>query len=103
MHIIFGICLGLALLYFWLIGHWFARVVVFLMLVAIVGTIGGTIASRIADGLTAPETTAASPLGTGRYPYPIPNEPRPAYTAQLPPALLNPNRQLSQNETSAEF
>jgi hypothetical protein len=25
MHILIGLCLALALLYFWLIGHWFAR------------------------------------------------------------------------------
>lgn len=32
MHIIIGLAAGVALLYFWLIGHWFARVLVFLML-----------------------------------------------------------------------
>ena len=35
MHIIAGLAIGIALLYFWLIGHWFARVLVFLMLGAI--------------------------------------------------------------------
>lgn len=35
MEIIIGGALGVALLYFWLIGHWFARVLVFLGLEAI--------------------------------------------------------------------
>ena len=30
MHILIGLLLGCALLYFWLIGQWFARVLVFL-------------------------------------------------------------------------
>jgi len=40
VHIIVGLLLAIALLYFWLIGHWFARVLVFLML-AVVGFIAG--------------------------------------------------------------
>ena len=40
MHIIVGLLLAIALFYFWLIGHWFARVLVFLML-AVVGFIAG--------------------------------------------------------------
>jgi hypothetical protein len=32
VHIIVGLLLAIALLYFWLIGHWFARVLVFLVL-----------------------------------------------------------------------
>ena len=41
MHILIGLAMGVALLYFWLIGHWFARVLVFLLL-ACVGGLGGT-------------------------------------------------------------
>ena len=33
MHILIGLCLAAALLYFWLLGHWFARVLVFLGLI----------------------------------------------------------------------
>jgi hypothetical protein len=40
VHLIVGLLLAIALLYFWLIGHWFARVLVFLML-AVVGFIAG--------------------------------------------------------------
>jgi hypothetical protein len=40
VHIIVGLLLAIALFYFWLIGHWFARVLVFLML-AVVGFIAG--------------------------------------------------------------
>ena len=32
MHILIGLAIAVALLYFWLIGHWFARVLVFLAL-----------------------------------------------------------------------
>ena len=35
MHFLIGLCLAVALLYFWLIGHWFARVLVFLMLACV--------------------------------------------------------------------
>jgi len=40
MELMIGAGLALALLYFWLIGHWFARVVMFLLL-AVVGFIAG--------------------------------------------------------------
>jgi hypothetical protein len=40
MHIIIGIGAAIALLYFWLIGHWFARVLVFLLLAVTLG-VGG--------------------------------------------------------------
>lgn len=35
MHILIGIVLGVALLYFWLVGHWFARVLTFLIVVSL--------------------------------------------------------------------
>lgn len=44
MHILVGLLLATALLYFWLIGHWFARVLVFLLLGAagfVIGAISG--------------------------------------------------------------
>jgi hypothetical protein len=37
MHILIGLALAAALLYFWLIGHWFARVLAFLLLTAVFG------------------------------------------------------------------
>jgi hypothetical protein len=40
LHILIGVCLALAALYFWLIGHWFARVVAFLSFGALLGLIG---------------------------------------------------------------
>jgi len=40
MELMIGAGLALALLYFWLLGHWFARVVMFLLL-AVVGFIAG--------------------------------------------------------------
>jgi len=35
MELMIGAGLALALLYFWLLGHWFARVVVFLLLASV--------------------------------------------------------------------
>jgi hypothetical protein len=46
MHILIGLAMGVALLYFWLIGHWFARVLVFLML-ACAGFVGGAALTNI--------------------------------------------------------
>lgn len=40
MHILVGLILALVLLYFWLIGHWFARVVAFLVLAMLLGGAG---------------------------------------------------------------
>lgn len=40
MHILIGLCMGLVLLYFWLLAHWFARVLMFLLLGAIFGAAG---------------------------------------------------------------
>jgi hypothetical protein len=51
MVILLAVILALALLYFWLIGHWFARVVMFLLCVGyglLLGEIvGGVIAGAI--------------------------------------------------------
>lgn len=35
MHILLGLAMGVALLYFWLIGHWFARILTFLAFVVV--------------------------------------------------------------------
>jgi lipoprotein signal peptidase len=43
MHILIGLALAVALLYFWLIGHWFARILAFLMFAAILGLLGASI------------------------------------------------------------
>jgi hypothetical protein len=40
MHFLIGLGLAVTLLYFWLIGDWFARVLVFLLLGAIGGLFG---------------------------------------------------------------
>jgi hypothetical protein len=45
MHILIGLVLGCALLYFWLVGHWFARVLVFLPMIFLFGFIVVGIAS----------------------------------------------------------
>jgi hypothetical protein len=41
MHILIGLALAAVLLYFWLVGHWFARVLMFLLLAAGLGALGG--------------------------------------------------------------
>jgi hypothetical protein len=52
MHILIGIGLALVLLYFWLCAHWFARVIVFLLLTVTIGFM----ASPTVPGLvTGPE------------------------------------------------
>jgi hypothetical protein len=59
VHIIVGLLLATALLYFWLVGHWFARVLVFLVFASLplawfVGAVasGGHLASSVAGGIT---------------------------------------------------
>jgi hypothetical protein len=49
MHIIVGLILALTLLYFWLLGHWFARVVTFLGLTVICGFAGYLAGAQMAD------------------------------------------------------
>lgn len=41
MIFLFWFCLGLFLLYWWLMGHWFARVVMFLVLAAVFALAAG--------------------------------------------------------------
>jgi len=40
MHIIIGLGAAVALLYFWLLGHWFARILVCLVLIGCAGLFG---------------------------------------------------------------
>jgi hypothetical protein len=49
MHILIGLAMGVALLYFWLVGHWFARVLVFLALGAGLFVGGAAIGSAAGD------------------------------------------------------
>jgi hypothetical protein len=48
MHFLVGLCLALALLYFWLLGHWFARVVMFLGLAVVVAFLGAAVVGNSA-------------------------------------------------------
>jgi hypothetical protein len=52
MHILIGLALAVALLYFWLIGHWFARVLAFLVFAVCLGAAAGAglAAANPADG-----------------------------------------------------
>ena len=47
MHILIGLAMGAALLYFWLLGHWFARILVCLLF----GVLGVLLASGNAIAL----------------------------------------------------
>ena len=47
MHIIIGVGAAIALLYFWLIGHWFARVLVFPLLGDVLGLGGAALFSLV--------------------------------------------------------
>jgi hypothetical protein len=51
VHIIIGIAAGVALLYFWLLGHWFARVLVHLMLMPL---LAGLLAAAFTVGVGHP-------------------------------------------------
>ena len=59
MHILIGIAMAVALLYWWLIGHWFARVLVFLLL-ACVGFVAGAALAN-----TSPNAPAAGVIILG--------------------------------------
>ena len=54
MHILIALILAPALLYFWLIGHWFARVLTFLVFAALLGGGGGALL------LSAPDAPPAA-------------------------------------------
>lgn len=49
MHILIGLGAAVALLYFWLLGHWFARILVFLCLLVFAGFAGVIIAAIARD------------------------------------------------------
>jgi hypothetical protein len=53
MHIIIGICLALTLLSFWLIGHWFARVLAFIGLAVVLGLAGSEAMTHSGGGAPA--------------------------------------------------
>lgn len=57
MEILIGLALGVALLYLWLAGHWFGRVLMFLLLA---GIIGGLLCVAVTP---ADLDGAANPLG----------------------------------------
>ena len=59
MHILIGLAIAVALLYFWLIGHWFARILVFLLF-GCGGFAGG---AAIAGLFPNPSLAAATILG----------------------------------------
>lgn len=60
MHILIGICLAVALLFYWLVGHWVARVLVFLALAAIGVLFGVGIAQYYGPQWLQPVTVVAS-------------------------------------------
>jgi hypothetical protein len=60
MHSLIGLLLGVALLYFWLIGHWFARVLVFLMVAVLMAFGGG---SLLADTAKPPNGAVTASAG----------------------------------------
>jgi hypothetical protein len=61
MHILIGLVLALVLLYHWLLGHWFARVVAFFPIAAVVGFVGWMVGMGL-----QPEPTAEQ-LRDARY------------------------------------
>jgi hypothetical protein len=61
MVILVGVALGVALLYFWLVGHWFARVLMALVLTIPLGWIGASILGSAVQLPT--DTTAPAVVG----------------------------------------
>jgi hypothetical protein len=54
-------CLGLGVLYFWLLGHWFARILAFLIFAALFGMIGGSLCAHIDSDISATVASAPPP------------------------------------------
>jgi hypothetical protein len=55
MHILIGLALAVALLYFWLVGHWFARALVFLLFALAFGfALGGAMSGGNFGGPAIP-------------------------------------------------
>lgn len=63
MHILVGISLALGLLYFWLIGWWFARVILFLGLAPVVGLLIGATVSPSPVRFDSPDFLLPATLG----------------------------------------
>jgi hypothetical protein len=57
-----GICLGLTGLYFWLVGHWFARIIAFVALVALLGGVATMIWPQASPAPFAAGAMLAWPL-----------------------------------------
>ncbi len=64
MEILIGLVLAAVVLYFWLIGHWFARVVVFLALVPLLG-LGGAALFAALPGATGAAAALGGCVGVG--------------------------------------
>jgi hypothetical protein len=66
MELLIGLAMSAALLYFWLIGHWFARILVFLGLLALLGLIvigwPNTLAPAVLLGLPIAWVVASVPM-----------------------------------------
>jgi hypothetical protein len=66
MELLIGLAMSAALLYFWLIGHWFARILVFLGLLALLGLIvigwPNTLAPAVLLGLPVAWMLASMPI-----------------------------------------
>ena len=69
MHVLIGLCLGVALLYFWLLGHWFARILAFLIFAALFGIVGGNLCAQIDSNISAtvPSAPPPAPLPGSRF------------------------------------
>jgi hypothetical protein len=64
MHVLIGLLLGIALLYFWLVGHWFARVLMLLALAPLFAFIGCVLFVGI-PGATPIAITIGGMIGAG--------------------------------------
>ncbi len=56
-----SICLALGVLYFWLLGHWFGRVLAFLIFAALFGMMGGSLGAHIDSDMSATVASGAPP------------------------------------------
>lgn len=53
MHILIGLALACGVLYLWLLGHWFGRVLMFLLLAVVCGLAIGIAMPQLTEGATA--------------------------------------------------
>ncbi len=63
MHILAGLVLAIVLLYGWLVGHWFARVLAFLIFSAGLGTLGAVLVANGIPDVTGAQIVAAAICG----------------------------------------